>query len=266
MCVYIYFSTTHPYRVLFFFFLAGIRGRTFMSRHHILRCSCLARLLNADALSDRLSGKSQDQEMNTREHFGPLNDRTWLRNTHLVSVYLKKVESAQSWCPAHPTTLGWAEDHQATSKTRLMWKELRHSGHFFFFFFLFLSSLSPCLCNSSTEITITGPVCLQEMLVDIQWAQKVWLGLRVWNSQPFSLTSIRIMTVNLKARCRAMFRSTLMLNNGLTSSLEVHDHYSVWHSILNECRKRESQRLTRRQAVFHREMPADICCACWVQV
>lgn len=142
MCVYIYFSTTHPYRVLFFFFLAGIRARTFMSRHHILRCSCLARLLNADALSDRLSGKSQDQEMNTREHFGPLNDRTWLRNTHLVSVYLKKVESAQSWCPAHPTTLGWAEDHQATSKTRLMWKELRHSGHFFFFSFFF-SPLSP---------------------------------------------------------------------------------------------------------------------------
>lgn len=32
-----------------------------MSLHHILLCSCLARLLKADALSDRLSGASHDR-------------------------------------------------------------------------------------------------------------------------------------------------------------------------------------------------------------
>lgn len=35
---------------------------TFMSLHHIRLCSCLARLLKADALSDRLSARGQKEE------------------------------------------------------------------------------------------------------------------------------------------------------------------------------------------------------------
>lgn len=106
-------------------------------------------------------------------------------------------------CPPYYTWMSCC-----SSKARLLWKVLRERESVHSFLFSFFPPLH--LCNSPSEITITGPVRLQEMLVDIHWAERVRLRVFVWNSQQFSLTSARITIVNLKTRCRAPLSQSVM--------------------------------------------------------